>query len=281
MSTFRYAAAALGSVIALSACSGTGQFVPSTVTGVAPAIAGRASGVKTVVAKIVWGKLPAASAGFPFLKPLALTAKTKSGKTIKGAYSNPIVLSDNDASGATALLVNGKPASKNNPVKKSTDKISLKYTGLAIAPVTFSASAKGVKKKPHATFAPAVSGITYAGPTLGGAPELDLYATTGTGSSGSFTATQAGWSAMPYGKPYKYAFGPITGKTNNCPGTNAAAYTVSPASGAGGSAFAVTAKAGATAGECLMTIAGGAGKTLSVRLTYTSSGVGIGATSAR
>jgi hypothetical protein len=232
----------------------------------------------TAIKSLKWGKMPAGTAGTKFKKPatIVLTALNGAKKAIKGAYSNPITLTDPDKSGATTLLVNGKPASKKNTVKDSTDKITLKYTGLAVAPVSFSAAAKGVKAV-KGTFAPKLSAIVYTGPKVGAAAEIDLYSTTPAtpGYTGSFTATQAGWTGT-FKKNLTYAFAAVSGKTNNCPGSGGPAYTVTPASGAAAaSGYAVTATASAPAGECMMTMTGGGGATLSVLLTFTTSGIGI------
>lgn len=225
------------------------------------------------IKSITWGKLPAAAAGKALNKvKLTLVVKGSNGKAIKGAYPTPITLTNTDKSGATKLFVNGKPASKKNTVKKSTDKITLTYTGLAIAPVTFHAAAKGVKKPAAATFKPAISAIVYSGPTVTG-PEIDLTSTTPatTGYSGAFSATQAGWNTAPYKKSFTYALSAVSGFANNC----ASAYVITPASGGGGGPFTVSGKAGAVAGECAMTITGGVGQTLKVLLTFTTTSVGV------
>jgi hypothetical protein len=225
------------------------------------------------IKSIAWGKLPAAAAGKALKKvKLTLTVKGSNGKAIKGTYPTPITLSNTDKSGATKLFVNGKAASKKNTVKKSTDKITLTYSGLAIAQVTFQAAAKGVKKPAKAKFKPTLSAITYTGPTVT-VPEIDLTSTTPatTGYSGAFTAAQIGWSNSPYNKKFTYALSAVAGFANNC----ATAYTISPASGGGGGPFTVSGKAGAAAGECTMTITGGVGQTLAVLLTFTTTSVGV------
>jgi hypothetical protein len=227
----------------------------------------------TAIKSIAWGKLPKATAGKKFAKPFAvtITAKGSNGKPITGTYAKPITLSNSDKSGATELLINGKRASKKNDLKSSTDKVTLKYTGLAIKPATFEAKSKGAKTG-KATFSPAVADIAYAGPKVSSAAEIDLTSSTPStaGYSGKFTATQAGWTGS-FKKAFTYTTAAIAGFTNNC----ATAYVITPASGAIGTAYTVNGKTGAVAGECALTLTGGADKTLRVVLTFTTTSVGI------
>ncbi len=192
-------------------------------------------------------------------------------QAITGAYAKPIKLSDSDKSHATTLLINGKAASAKNTIKSSTDKVTLKYTGLAISPATFDASSAGAKAG-KAKFSPAIADIAYAGPKVSSAAEIDLTSSTPStaGYSGAFTATQAGWTGS-FKKAFTYTTAAIAGFTNNC----ATAYVITPGSGALGTAYTVKGKTGAVAGECAMTLAGGAGKMLRVVLTFTTTSVGV------
>jgi hypothetical protein len=234
------------------------------------------------IASLKWGPLPTANAGTKFLsaKAVAITASDADGNTIVGTYSNKIALANSDVSSASVLTVSG------GLIAKSTDKVTLAYSGLAIAPATFTASSAGVAPV-KVTFAPALSAIVYAGATSSSSkPEIDLYSTTPAtnGFSGAFTATQTGWTPAPFGKPFTYTFAPIAGNTNDCPTAANPAFAVSPASGAVGTSFTVSVSsalqaatnANPYAGECLMTLEGGAGKTIGVVLTFTTSGVVIG-----
>jgi hypothetical protein len=243
------------------------QSQPFAVSGFAQPDAG------TAVKSIAFGKLPKATAGKAFKKPVAvaITAKGANKKPIKGAYAKPISLTNSDKSGATSLLINGKPASKKNQLKASTDKVTLKYTGLAIAPVTFGASSPGVKAA-KATFAPALANIAYTGPTVSSAAEIDLTSTTAgtTGYSATFTATQAGWTGS-FKKAFTYKTATVPTFANNC----ATSYAITPASGAAATSYTVTSSATAVAGECMLTLTGGGGKTVNVLLTFTTTSVGI------
>ena len=182
-----------------------------------------------------------------------------------------IVLTNSDKTGATLLQINGKTASPKVTLKASTDKITLKYTGLAIKPATFGAASSGAKAG-KATFSPVLANIAYTGPKVAAAAEIDLTSTTPStaGYSGAFTATQAGWSGT-YKKAFTFALTAVTGFTNNC----ATAYVITPGSGVLGSAYTVKGKTGAVAGECALTMTGGGGRTLRVLLTFTTTSVGV------
>jgi hypothetical protein len=276
-------ALSIAAACTLAACSSAGSALSPNVSPQSPFSVREAARNKrpdagTTIKTIVFGKVPAAKGGTAFAKPMALpvVAKNAGGAAITGAYANPISLADADKTGASQLLVNGKPASAKNLVTASTDAVTISYTGLTIAPATLSATAKGAKGA-TASFAPTIPPIAYTGPKVSNAPEIDLTSnTSGTaGYSGAFTATQAGWSGAPYKKSFTYAFAPIKGQTNNCPGTTHAGYVVAPKSGTTGSAFTVHGASTAAAGECLLKITGGAAASISVTLTYTTTGIGI------
>ncbi len=282
----------MASVFALSACSGGSRLTPNVAPqglfashGYAPfASQGysplfHANGSDTIKS-LKWGKMPKGKAGKAFKKPVALSliALGTNNKPISGAYASPVTLSDGDNLGGTQLLVNGKPASSKNPVTGSTSVITLQYTGLAIDPATLTAKAAGAKAG-SAKFSPKLFAIAYGGPKNGGSPEIDLYSTSGNpGFTANFTATEKGWTGK-YKKAFTYRFKGISGKTNNCPGAGGA-YTVTPASKKPGTNYTVQATNSAGAGECLMTMTGGGGKTLAIKLTFTTSSIGINGRSA-
>ena len=155
---FKASAIAMSSAFLLAGCShGVAQgpsFLPQSQP-FAPSGFLRPNTTGTPVKSIEWGKLPAATAGKAFKKPVAvtITAKGSNGKAITGPYAKPIKLTDSDKTGATVLQINGKPASGKNTLNSSTDNVTLKYTGLAIKPAKFNASSKGAKAG-KATFSP-------------------------------------------------------------------------------------------------------------------------------
>jgi hypothetical protein len=153
---------------------------------------------------------------------------------------------------------------------------TLAYNGLAILPATITAFGTGVTSG-TAVYTPVLSNIVYTSTSATAkttSAEVDLYATSGTGSTGAFTATQKGWVPTPSGvSPVKTFTFTTGGSANNC----ASSYAITPTPGSSAYSYAIVAKAGAVAGRCTMTIAGGAGKTLPVLLTFTTSTIGINA----
>jgi hypothetical protein len=103
-------------------------------------------------------------------------------------------------------------------------------------------------------------------------PEIDLTSATkgSTGNAATFTVKQTGWS-----NPFTYTFAGVKGFPNNCPSGSAPSYAVTPASGAAGTSFTVTATSAATGGECLLTLTGGGGNSIDVLLTFTTSSIGV------
>lgn len=231
------------------------------------------------IGTLTWGTLPSGASGTAFTaKPVAVTAKDADGNVIVGTYAHAIGIADADATGATTFKVNGGSAT--GGLTKSTDALTLNYTGLAILPAMFTASSTGATSV-RTTFTPVVASIVAS------QSEIDLYSLTPstTGFSGQFTATQAGWTGS-FGKAFTQTFAPVTSPTplptNDCPGTSVNAYAITPASGTVGTSFTVSVSSGAQgtyyanyAGECTMTINGGGGKSATVLLTFTTSGIGI------
>ena len=144
---------------------------------------------------------------------------------------------------------------------------------MAIQSVTLAATATGAS---NATghFAPTLHDMVYGGPTNGSTPEIDLYNTTASapGNSGAFVIAHAagvgGLGLHQHLRSMRWA-----ASANNC-----ASFSVTPASG---TAAAYTVSVGATpvAGSCSMTMTGAPGSagTKPVKLTFTTSSVGIDA----
>ncbi len=156
-----------------------------------------------VVASLAVSGLPSGTAGTPFASSQAFTvsAKDADGDTIVGTYENAVTLSDNDGSGATSVATSGSDNPPAGQLLSSSDTAKLSYTGLAIVPVTVTARASGASNG-SAPFAPALQPIVVTtsdtlNPNFAG---VDFYATSGPGSSGTFTASEAGWTNAPYNK---------------------------------------------------------------------------------
>jgi hypothetical protein len=234
---------------------------------------GKTTSVRVTLPKIpaflTFGTVPSASAGTALpATALPLTVADADKNAIVGAYSAAITVSDSDTSSITQgsfLSVSGGAPARTVILSKSSDVLQLGYGGLAIAAVTLTASASNVSSA-TASFAPALPPIAYSGPMVNSAPEIDLYSTNGAnpGYSASFTLTQAGWNSGSFASAFTYTLG---GSNNNC-----TSYAVSPASGTS-STYTVTVASSPAAGKCTLTATGGAGLTLTVLLTYTTSGV--------
>ena len=116
---------------------------------------------------------------------------------IVGTYEKVVTITDSDTSGATSIVTSGSP----NQLSSSSDTVKLNYTGLSIAPATIGAHATGATAA-IATFTPVLAPIVFGSsdtmnPSFLG---IDLYATSGTGSSAGFTASEVGWTNAPYNK---------------------------------------------------------------------------------
>ncbi len=205
--------------------------------------------------------LPTATAGTAFAaQAFTVTVKDADGNTILGTYQNPVTIANSDASGATTIATAGSDSPPAGELLGSADTVSIAYTGLAITPATITASATGATGS--TTFAPTLQPIVYSGPLVTGNPEIDLFATSGTGSSGSFSAAEVGWTNAPYNKPL----------TVSLPGGCASIASVSPASGTN---FTASAVASPAAGSCTVTLGDGVGQSKAVTLTYTTSSIGV------
>jgi hypothetical protein len=207
---------------------------------------------------------PSGTAGTAFGSPstLTLAVKDADGNTITGTYANTVTLADSDVSGVqgSQLTVNSGTAATSVTTTQSSDVLKINYGGLAIAAATLTASATGATSG-TATFTPVLSAIAYTGPLNGSTPELDLYMPSGTGSTGSFTASEVGLTNSPYNKS-------LNAGTSGCGSIG----TISPASG---TSFTFTVVASPSAGTCTITVTDGLGQSKGVTGTYTTSGFGV------
>jgi len=229
------------------------------------------------------GTAPSATAN-TVLSPAALPIEVEDadGDVITGTYSTPVTIADPDTNSLTAcsgpcgsaLEVNGGAASKTAVLTSSTDagSVTISYGGIDLSPValTGSTSAGALTAVGSVTFAPSVASISYTGPLNGSnQPEIDLYAPlgSGTGSTGSFTDSQSGWTNAPYNQ--------TIGESDTCDGAGNAIATYAQTTGTNGTAWTGTAIASPVAGTCTATLTGGGGATLAVKTTYTSGSIGI------
>ena len=191
--------------------------------------------------------IPSAASGTAFSTPATLTvvAKDVDGNPILGSFTTPVTLADSDASGATAIETSGSDSPPTGKILSSGDVVKLSYTGLAIAPVTITASSAGATNG-TASFAPTHS-ITTNAPLNGSTPEVAL---TMFSMSGSFIASEAGWTNAPYNRP-------LTVTPSGCSSIG----TTSPSTG---TSFTSTLVGSPSPGNCSLTISDFAGGTSAV-----------------
>ncbi|MGZ3496871.1 MAG: hypothetical protein ACXWNK_06160 [Vulcanimicrobiaceae bacterium] len=210
--------------------------------------------------------LPSGTAGTAFASPatLTLTVNDADGNAITGTFANPVTVTDSDTSSltqGTALSVNGGTTATSVTVNASTDVLTLNYGGLAIAPAAIKANASGATAQ-TATFTPTLAPIGYSGPLNGATPQIDLYATSGTGSTGAFTVSETGLTNAPYNKTLTAT------PAGGCATIGNLGATV-------GTSFTATAVASPTAGSCTIGVTDGLGQSKNVTLTYTTSQFGV------
>ncbi|HEV2642592.1 MAG TPA: hypothetical protein VGT98_07795, partial [Candidatus Elarobacter sp.] len=179
--------------------------------------------------------------------------------------------------GATLVAGGGATQNTNTNVTlhNSTETIKLHYAGLAENVKTFTVAATGATSNTASTFQPTLQAITPSSGT-----EIDLYVdstTGGTGSSGTSTFTEAGFTGATYQQAFSSTFTMTSGFSTPC---NQIA-TVSQGGGANVGIFTVTAPTAATppaAGSCDLVIndnltQAGHTSTAKTVVTYTTSSV--------
>lgn len=204
-----------------------------------------------IPASIAIGTMPAGAAGKAFAtpQPFRVKALDAAGALIVGPYETPVTVADSDASGATTVATSGKDHPPAGQLLGSDDTATLSYTGLAIAPITVTASATGAASG-TGTFAPVLQPIGPA--SLSGGIYVNAYGAT---SPISFTASEPGWTNAPYNKL-------LTATLSNACATIA---TVTPSSG---TAFTPTLVSSPSNGTCTLTLSDGAGQQLIIPIGY-------------
>jgi hypothetical protein len=221
-----------------------------------------------IVASIVINGVPAASAfaaGATNSSPLTVTASDADGNTITGTYNNPITVSDPDmlSDGSSVAATTCPAQGAETPVAASSVQFTSDastavfcYNGIAEANQTLTSAAAGVSGAGAgtATFQPLLAApqfVAGSGTPIGvvNGSEIDLFAPTGTGSTGSVNFTEAGWTAAPFSQVLTAT-----------PGAACAAFaTLGTANGAGFTTVTATAVASPAAGTCSVTVADGIG----------------------
>jgi hypothetical protein len=245
-----------------------------------------------IVKSITIGAPAAPNAGTtPADATLTVTAKNAAGGTITGTYGDnstgaayitggglngtpvTVTINETDANGATLVASGGATQNSTTSVTlhNDTDVVKLHYAGLAENQKTITAAATG-STNGTANFQPTLQAITPSSGT-----EIDLYVdstTGGTGSTGSQTFTEAGFTGT-YAQNFSSTFTKTSGFNTAC--NLVASISQSPAG-----VFTATAPAAAappTAGSCDLTIndnltQAGHTSTATTVVTYTTSSVG-------
>jgi hypothetical protein len=215
-----------------------------------------------IPASFTFGAIAGGTAGTASAPALSIAVLDADGNTIAGAYANPVTLSDNDASGdlvnGTSLKVGAGAAATSVTLLSSTDAAAatFAYGGLALASPSLTLSATGATASAR-TFTVALQPIVVT-PT-----STNLYAPSGTGSSGSFAVSEVGWSNAPYSKTF--TLGTATCST----GTAATTFALGTSDHV---TWTDSAPASPVAGNCTVPIADftGSGHSGSVTLTFTT-----------
>jgi hypothetical protein len=256
------------SVTTFDAADATGNQIaktpaPQTFT----VTAGAANGPFTITldgipASFTLGAITAGTAGTASSQTLSIAVLDADGNTIAGTYANPVTLSDNDASAdlvnGTSLKVGAGAAAASVTLNSSTDAaaVTLAYGGLALASPNVALSAAGATGSSR-TFTIALQPIVVT------PASTNLYAISGTGSTGSFAVSETGWSNAPYNKTF--TLGTPTCST----GTAAATFALATVDHL---TWTDTAPASPVAGNCTVPITDftGSGHSGSVTLTFTT-----------
>jgi len=237
------------------------------VSGVNNSVAVTLNGIP---ASLAIGGIPAHVAGAPFtffFGPVApggviVTVADADGEVISGTYANPVTLTDSDTNGGqgTTLNLSGEcpPEVIGHPFGSPTSQILTASSqnaefcsgGIAENPVTITASAAGAPSA-SATYAPILNAPVYtvgsgtpASVVVGNPPVVELDATSGTGSTGSATYTEHGWTDDPYDQQLTSA-GPIA-----CGLGSGDFFTIGGAYSPAGTVFTITAISAPAVGAC-------------------------------
>jgi hypothetical protein len=193
----------------------------------------------------------------------SLSVLNSSHAPISGTFANPVTVTSSDTTGAVKLSVNGATAASSVQVGSGSQLIGIVYSGADVNPVTITASASTVTTPATAMFAPAIQPIVYTPPANlpSTCSNICLYAPQGggAGSTYTFSATQAGYTGSSYNQTLT-----LTGAS-----TCSSFATVAQS----GTSFTVNAIASPSPGICSIVIGGFGSTSLTVTITYTTTGI--------
>lgn len=245
--------------IAPTATPGTPTPTPTAFPTTTPTATPTPGGGGQTVTSFSFGTLQTGSAGTSSSQLLNFKAFNSSSAQVNGAFANSVTVASSDPS--TTLSVNGGTASQSVTLTSGSQQLSLNYSGIAVNPVTLTASATSATTQ-TASFSPTLSSVAYSGPLVSSNPEVDLYATSGNGSTVTFTASQLGWTGTTYGQTL------IATIPSACNGF----ATVTQPSSTASSTYTITAIGSPTVGSCTMSL-GGFQSSINIKITYSTFGV--------
>lgn len=287
-------------ITTFDATNGTGTAL-STATATLAITAGTANSnpvtLNGIVASIAISGVPAANAfaaGTTNSSTLSITASDADGNTITGTYSNavtvsdPDTLSDGSSVAATTCPAQGTEAtvaSSSVNLTSSTTTAKFCYNGIAENPVTLTSSAAGVTgvNAGTASFQPLLSAPAYV--AASGTPagvvdpvtgEIDLFATSGLGSTGSANFAETGWTTAPFNQALTAA----ASGTCSSGGPLSTFATLSTAAAVGATTITATATGSPVAGLCSVTVSDGltantSDATGSLNVSYTTTTIPV------
>ena len=267
-------------VFSLSVTDSAGDVlgIGGTTVGVTAGVANSGSvTLSGIVAALTLALPSGVTANVPAAAPAVVTAADASGATITGPapFASPVALADIDPSGATTLYVNGTASST---LRSPADVVTVRYSGLAIVPPTITATVSygAATVSATATLAVMLAPIVTTGTQLDALAPTDpnyrqptLYVNA-LGASAAFSAAESGWSNAPFGKTFTATLDQNPSDAGYCNGTGPAA--IATVTSADNLTFTVT---GQHPGYCKITLADGAGQSLAVWASVTTSSIGV------
>lgn len=222
-----------------------------------------------IPAAIAISGVPAANAfaaGTASSSTLTVTVTDADGQTITGTYANPVTvadpdtLSDGSSVAATTCPAQGAEttiAASSVMLTADTSSAKFCYNGIAEGDVTLTSSATGVTGG-TAIFQPQLAAPAFvvgSGTPVGvvNGSEIDLFAPSGAGSTGSVNFTETGWT----GAPFSQLLSATAGTCSSGGPLSTFATLATAASGGGATTITATAASPETPGLCAVTVSDG------------------------
>ncbi|HZZ65034.1 MAG TPA: hypothetical protein VFE17_06035 [Candidatus Baltobacteraceae bacterium] len=235
--------------------------------------------LKGIPAGLSIASLSSASVDSFSMQPVKLSVLDADKNTITGDYFFPVTVAVADGMGnpnvGLGLVLNACApqacAAASVVSTTSSDDIELTYGGFAMKPAVVSAAftdASNTQISTSTFFTPALRDMTLSlGANTASVKqnEIDLFAQSGIGSTGSFTVNEPGFSDKPYGNVFSAA----PSSPNGC-------AKIASLSSSSGTAFTVSAVPAPAPGSCTINVTDGVHSSpLVVTVTYTTSTVTV------